>query len=178
MPLLSGKEKRCRRMLIKPTSKARGRRMIAMRVTARRTDLALPATKSNAVVYGRFDASELHPDPVDASPNDLRRAPNSGEGVLKIEGARQPALPAKRQLCAASRYVADATRQRTALRHEHLCGSIDGAALVSSSLHFALACAKVLNKPFTCPSGVGAGARGHVQSVPWEGKYYCPPAAA
>ena len=92
------------------------------------TDLALPATKSNAAVCGRFDASELHPDPVDASPDDLRRAPNSGERVLNIEGARQPALPAKRELRSASRYIADTTRQRTALRHENLCGSIDGAS--------------------------------------------------
>jgi hypothetical protein len=110
----------------------------------------LPATKSNATVCGRFDASELHPDPVDASPDDLRRAPNSGEGVLNIEGARQPALPAKRQLSSASRHIADTTRQRTTLRHEHLGGSINGASVVSPSVHFTLACAKVLNKPFTC----------------------------
>jgi len=75
----------------------------------------LPATKSNAAVCGRFDASELHPDPVDASPDDLRRPPNSGEGVLNIEGAR--ALPAKRQLGSASRYIADTTRQKAAIRH-------------------------------------------------------------
>jgi hypothetical protein len=62
----------------------------------------LPATKSNAAVCGRFDANKLHPDPVDASPDDLRRAPNAGERILKIEGARQPALPAKRELSSAS----------------------------------------------------------------------------
>ena len=113
------------------------------------TDLALPATKSDPAVCGRFDARELHPDPVDASPDDLRRAPNSGERVLNIEGSRQPALPAKRELGSASRYIADTTRQRAALRHEHLCGSIDGASGVSPSVHFSSACAKVLNKAFT-----------------------------
>jgi hypothetical protein len=109
--------------------------------------LAPPTTKSSAVLL-RLEASELHSNPVDASPDNLCCATNSDERVLKIEAARQPALPAKRELRSASRYIADTTRQRAALRHEHLCGSIDGASGVSPSVHFSFVCAKVLNKAF------------------------------
>jgi hypothetical protein len=99
------------------------------------TGIMEPATKFNAAVRDRFDASEPHPNPVDAAPDYLCCAPNSGERVLKVEAARQPALPSKRQLRSASGYVANTTWQRTALRNEHLCGAVDVAARVSPSLH-------------------------------------------
>ena len=72
--------------------------VINVRLTGRPDGLASPTTKSGLLRSCGSCASEPHTNPVDASPDYLCCAPNSGERVLKIEAARQPALPAKRQL--------------------------------------------------------------------------------
>ena len=58
------------------------------------TGIMEPATKFNAAVRDRFDASEPHPNPAYASPDDVYCASNSREGVLQIKAGWQPTLPA------------------------------------------------------------------------------------
>jgi hypothetical protein len=106
--------------------------------------LTPPAAKARLLRLGRFRASEPHPKPAEPSPDNPRRAPNSREGVLQIEGVWEPALPTNAKLGSAPRHIVDAARQCTATGHKELCGAIDGAAGVSPSLHRESNCTKAL----------------------------------
>ncbi len=95
----------------------------------------MPVAKSSLLRSCGPHASEPHPNPADASPDNLYCASNSREGVLQIEAARQPALPAYAELRAAPRHITDAARQSIAIGNNDLRRAVQGAPGVASPLH-------------------------------------------